>query len=170
MRHLITIERQKGINYSGTRLHRRAYRAIINEGSKLLMVQSEKYGEIKFPGGGIEHGESIFEALKREVIEETGYEIEEEILPFGTSKEYAIDFEGIYDVFEQDSTYYICKIKGKFQEAMPQGYEIEYGYHPIWVTIEDAIKQNNKVQSNDLIPWKERDTYILEILEKEGVL
>lgn len=49
-------------------------RAIIKDGDSIVMVshQEKKYGKILlFPGGGIEKGESIFEATEREVFEET---------------------------------------------------------------------------------------------------
>jgi len=39
------------------------------------MVRSQKYGEYKFPGGGIERNETHAEALIREVMEETGYRL-----------------------------------------------------------------------------------------------
>lgn len=51
-------------------------KAFIIHDKKLLILTSEKYG-IDFPGGRIKEGELDFqEALKREVIEETGLEIE----------------------------------------------------------------------------------------------
>lgn len=51
-------------------------KAFIIHDKKLLILTSEKYG-IDFPGGRIKEGELDFhEALKREVREETGLEIE----------------------------------------------------------------------------------------------
>ena len=49
-----------------------AVRAIIFNHDKLLMVKN-KYGDVKFPGGGINPFETTEEALRREVKEETGY-------------------------------------------------------------------------------------------------
>ena len=51
---------------------------IVHEG-KLLMIlrgQEPSKGQWSFPGGRIELGETIFEAVKREVGEEVGVEIE----------------------------------------------------------------------------------------------
>ena len=49
--------------------------AIIIKDNKLLMVKTRKHGEEYYLllGGGIEYGETIEEALKREVLEETGF-------------------------------------------------------------------------------------------------
>ena len=50
---------------------------IRNEG-KILFVQEEKKaikGLWDLPGGKVKHGENIYEAAKREVLEETGYDI-----------------------------------------------------------------------------------------------
>ena len=50
-----------------------------NEDGEILMVQEGKEhikGKWDFPGGGWEQRESIIDCVKREVLEETGYEIE----------------------------------------------------------------------------------------------
>ena len=49
------------------------------------MVHSRKYNYYKFPGGGIEAGESYAEALCREVREEAGLQVKKE-----TIREYGI--------------------------------------------------------------------------------
>lgn len=48
-----------------------------NEGNILVQERvSEKWPGIAFPGGNVEHGESFVNSVKREVMEETGLEIE----------------------------------------------------------------------------------------------
>jgi len=51
------------------------YGIIVNNG-KVLLLNTIHTGTYSLPGGGIEIGESIEDALKREVREETGIEIE----------------------------------------------------------------------------------------------
>ena len=165
MKRLLTIYRQKDINLNTKSVVRRvAYRAIIFKNNQLLVVKSHRYGEIKFPGGGKESHESAFDVLSREVMEETGYQIKSRIIPFVSTIEYAKDFKGEYDIFIQDSRYYFCEVYDIQANTAYSGYEIEYGYHPLWVTLEEAISNNEKVSSNDLIPWLERDTTMFKHL------
>lgn len=51
---------------------RTGVRAVIWDNNKLLMMKSNR-GNYKFPGGGMEDGEDEQTALKRELLEETGY-------------------------------------------------------------------------------------------------
>jgi len=52
--------------------------AAVTRGGKLLLVRHRKPGEEYFmlPGGGVKWGESMEEALEREVREETGLEVQ----------------------------------------------------------------------------------------------
>lgn len=51
-------------------IFREAVRGIIKHENKLLMVYSSKDGDYKFPGGGVDVGETHEEALVREIREE----------------------------------------------------------------------------------------------------
>ncbi|MBU1144368.1 MAG: NUDIX domain-containing protein [Firmicutes bacterium] len=164
MKLLFTSKRQTDLDLSLSTLYRKAYRAIIYQNKKLLMIKSQKFGEVKFPGGGKNKGEKAFDVLKREVLEETGCLIKTKITPFGETLEYAKDYENVFDLFKQKSLYYICKIHNKRFSLALSDYEVEYGYEPIWISIEEAIEINMNVLSNDYIPWKERETLVLEML------
>ncbi len=56
----------------------RVYGLLINENNEVLLSDEREYGMdfIKFPGGGVELGEGLIEALKREFMEECHVEIE----------------------------------------------------------------------------------------------
>lgn len=170
MKRIRTFFRQDDINFDGTFLIRKAYRAIIIEAGKVLLIKSKKFCEYKFPGGGKEQGERAFDVLSRETLEETGYHLKTRIIPLGSTLEYAKDFEGIYDVFQQFSSYYFCKVHPHPDPIQLSSYEIEYGYEPHWVTLEEAIKNNETVPSNDFIPWKDRDTWMMKYLIEMGLV
>jgi 8-oxo-dGTP pyrophosphatase MutT (NUDIX family) len=164
MKRLFTLYRAPGLDMSGTLLYRKAYRAIIWREGKLLMVKSRRFGEFKFPGGGQNDHEKAHDVLKREVAEETGYHIYSKIVPFGSTMEYSADVKGQYDLFQQYSLYYVCRVHEEAGPTALEGYEIEYGYEPFWVTPEEAIAVNERVPKNDWVSWKERDTQVLKLL------
>jgi len=166
MAYMFTLHRHSDMNLNGTILNRKACRGIILSHGKLLMIKSEKYGEVKFPGGGISENEKYFQALKRELLEETGYLIKSKIRLLGSTLEYAKDFEGLFDIFRQESKYYFCDIHEYQSPLHLDGYELEYGYQPLFISIDDAIKINESIPSDDQIPWKERDTMVLKILRE----
>ena len=51
---------------------RDAARAVLLKGNKIALIYVSRHGYHKLPGGGIEKGESIEDALFREIKEETG--------------------------------------------------------------------------------------------------
>ena len=56
----------------------RVYGLLINEKGQVLLSDEEEYGFrfSKFPGGGLEFGEGLIDALKREFLEECNTEVE----------------------------------------------------------------------------------------------
>lgn len=56
----------------------RVYGLLINEANQILISDEEEHGVrfSKFPGGGLEYGEGLIEALKREFIEECELQVE----------------------------------------------------------------------------------------------
>lgn len=66
---------------------------------KALMINSKKeillgeaFDTIQFPGGHLEDGETLNEALKREVLEETGIVLDKDYEPFLSIKYYLKDY------------------------------------------------------------------------------
>ncbi|MCX6291550.1 MAG: NUDIX hydrolase [Bacteroidetes bacterium] len=56
----------------------RVYGILLNEKQELLVTDEFRFGQriTKFPGGGLQFGEGTLDCIKREMIEETGSEIE----------------------------------------------------------------------------------------------
>ena len=161
---MIEIFCKENLNLDGKIYYREAVRGIIMKNSKILLIYSEKNGDYKLPGGGIEEGETPKEALIREVQEEAGIrvEVEEEMLQV---MEYD---EGQYDdcdVFKMLSTYYKCREIKKMKQNL-DSYEVEMGFIPKWVNLDEAILQNNKILESLNYPrWTKRETQVLEYIK-----
>ena len=145
---------------------REAVRAVVIRDGKILMLHSNK-GDFKFPGGGVESGETHKQALIREVLEETGY------LDTTVGEKIGVFVERREDVFNQDilfemnSHYYLCECRGETVAQQLEGYEIEQGFTAKWILIEDTISQNERAQKlSGHNGWIERETYVLRNLMK----
>lgn len=151
---------------------RKAVRGIIRDAEgKYLLMQSKKYGEFKFPGGGMEEVEDEKETLIREVLEETGYKVlPESIKYFGETLEKKKSFLEENTLFEQRSIYYFCQVENTetTKQALTDN-ELALGLELKRVDINEAIAQNKKVKETVTewlakVPWTERDLCVMEIL------
>jgi len=143
---------------------RKAVRAIIFDDNNLIaMIHATNDKYYKLPGGGIEDGENIFEALARECKEEIGCEIEvQERL--GEVVEYRRSSN-----LNQTSFCYIARIIGEKGDPNLTESEISGGFKTIWLSIEEAI--NNLNQSHPSFIWAKymvaRDLALLEFYLKK---
>jgi len=91
--------------------HRTAARGIVQRGNLYLFV-TNKFGDYKSPGGGVEPGETLEATLCREMPEKTGYAVLK-----GSLREYGLVNErrkGITaDILEMDSHYFFCEVQKK---------------------------------------------------------
>jgi 8-oxo-dGTP pyrophosphatase MutT (NUDIX family) len=112
---------------------REAARAVVfdNDG-KIALLNVSKWNYHKLPGGGIDEGESIIAALKRECREEIGCEIEV-TAELGEILEYRKMFN-----VKQTSYCYLAKVVGEKGEPAFMLDEIDDGFKVEWVSIEKA--------------------------------
>jgi len=125
------------------------YGVVFNEGRLLLVPQWDGYD---FPGGKVELGEPILEALPREVKEETGLDVK----PFKLLITEDSFFLHPYSkkTFHSVTIYYLCKfIGGELSDEGFVGHEKEYSKLAQWIPIEEAkkLKFYNSIQSAALI-------------------
>ncbi len=153
----------------GTRIIRRtAVRAVIERNGLLLMVRNNR-GDVKFPGGGLEEGESHEETLRREVLEETGHVMIRVGRKLGTATERHPDIRDPEAFFEMISHYYECGIDSDSGIQNLDDYEAEMGFEPVWIPVSAAI-ENNRVllaaQAASMNRWVGRETAVLEYLAR----
>lgn len=118
---------------------RKASRAVIlnNEGQVALMNVT-KHNYHKLPGGGIELGEDLHSALRREALEEAGsrIEIEQEL---GMIIEYRNEWKCL-----QISYCFLAKVVGNLQATQLTEREIANGFQLLWLPFDEAIAQLEK--------------------------
>ena len=154
---------EKNYKENGTKFERVAVRAVIKKGNKYALIQSAKYGEYKFPGGGMKKGEELKDTLIREVKEETGLNaIPASLKLIGKVLERR---KGeVEDLFEITSYYYEAAVEDEIGARNLDDYEKDYGYELVYVTLEVAIHNNEQIADISEIPWVKRDTKVMHYL------
>lgn len=132
----------------GSQFTRYTTRAIILDGENILLLYTARYDDYTLPGGGIEAGESIEDALLRELQEETGAKQITHITPFGRYEEYRAWHKPDFDVIHIVSDCYICDICGEFDMPNMEEYERMNGMKPTWININRAIAHNKNTLAN----------------------
>ena len=147
----------------GTVYKRRAVRGIIRHKAKYLVIHG-KYGDYKFPGGGMEEGEDLTDTLFREVQEETGYKVIADSI-----QDYILVHEKRKgdpdDLLEMDSWYFFCDVEEAVFERNLDEYEQEYDYQVAWLPLSDIIQKNESVEQYEKIPWIVRETMVMHELQ-----
>lgn len=98
--------------------------------------------EYYMPGGGVDEGETIIEALHREALEETGCKIKN-IKELGQVTFYMTERGKI------DSYAYVAEVDGKKGEPQLTEKEKSNNLQVVWKTIDEAIKLVEQNQSRN---------------------
>ena len=144
----------------GSVFKRTAVRGIIKRDCKYLLIHS-KYGDHKFPGGGRKKGETLEQTLIREVQEETGFHVKVDSI----SEAFMIDEKrkgDPDDLMIMRSFYYICDVADEAGTRNLDDYEAEYDYQICWMTMEEAIANNEATTEREKIPWIQRETMAMK--------
>ena len=153
---------------NGSVFSRPSARAIIIKDEKIAMVYSKKYHYYKFPGGGIEAGECMEDALIREVLEETGLcVIENSIQEYG--QVHRIQKGTKEDIFIQDNYYFLCCVKEDLKQQNLDKYEADEGFTLEFLEPQFAIEVNRETKLDEFSQvMLEREALVLELLMQEG--
>lgn len=161
----LTLEKP-GLPENGAVYKRSAARAVILRDGLLLMIHTNR-GDYKFPGGGVEPGEDLEAALRREVLEETGRSL------LGAPRYAAVFHERrpgqTADILDMDSHYFLCQAGESELPLKLDDYEAEEQFAPVWITPKEALRTN---RSLDLTanPWLQREVMVLEALIEAGLI
>lgn len=117
---------------------------MLNSTNQICLLYSKAKDYYAIPGGGIEPGESLLDALKRETLEETGYTIKN---PKPLGKIHEERYNRLTDTYFFTATP-LAKTHTHYMED-----EIEEDYELIWLSLEDTIKHlesrfNELLQNN----------------------
>ena len=138
----VSLVHDDGLDPAAPALERRAVRAVVRRGDEILLLATST-GAWKFPGGGVEHGESEEAALGREVEEECGLTVASVDGYVGEVVERsAAHPDDPLPVFVQVSRYYACTLgDGSGVTALSAG-ERALGLVAGWVGLDRAVADN----------------------------
>ena len=127
-----------------TYVERKAARSVLlNAQNEVALMYVAKGHYYKLPGGGLEEDEDFTQALKREILEEVGANIEI-IDSIGMVKEYRDDYEQL-----QISCAFLCKVVGDIHMPNLTYMEKEMGFECQWVPITDAVTTISQYSGNN---------------------
>ncbi len=122
------------VEMNNPRLRRGARGIVIREDGKIAIFNKSNKNEYKLPGGGLEDDENPEEAFKREVLEETGCEVEI-IKKLGITEEYKS-----LDNFKQISYVFVGKVIKDTKNLNVTEKEKDEGAKLLWETPEKGLE------------------------------
>lgn len=165
------------------RIRRVATRAVVRRGDQLLLLRSRS-GDYRFPGGGLDDGETVASNVARELLEECGARL----LRLDAHLLTVVDERAAREpgtVFVQESRYYLCDVHDGLEEVEHDLRERTLALEPCWVDLHEALGVNRGLRAErrlrgipggadtaedpDDLAWIERETLALELVAGEEV-
>ncbi len=132
-----------------------AVNAVLFDADGLIaVVYMGKYDLYTLPGGGVEPGESLYDAIKRELLEETGCGCE-------LTGELGKICENRYENdFTQERSYFTARVVGEKSDLHLTDEEISENTTVFWMKPEQALK---------IISEKQHDNYQRKYIQKRDI-
>lgn len=135
---IISIIKDSDIRYEGSELNnpkiRYASRGIVIKDDKIAILNKVNKNEFKLPGGGIERNETPEDAFKREVLEETGCEVDI------TNCLGIIEEHKTLANFKQISYVFVGNVTKDTNECHFTEKEVDEGSKILWTTPKDGLQ------------------------------
>lgn len=165
----LTIRHDEDLPEGGRVLERPAVKGVALRGRTVLLLRTADTGALKFPGGGVEPGESDEDALRRELDEECGVPLLSLGEPVGRVVQLARPKEAGYDVFRMVSRYYHCAVGEASGRQRLDDYEQRLGLTPVWLDVSTAATAcADLLRSGGEQPrWLPRELAVLRLLEAD---
>jgi len=156
----------------GRVLRRHAARGIVLREDTILLLYTERYNDFSLPGGGVDQGEDIQAALKRELEEETGARDVRVQAQYGFIEEYRPHWKPEYDLMHMTSHFFLCDVAPELADVRMESHEIANGMKPVWISVAEAMDHNRQVmsrQEKSMGQSIQRETFMLEKIFRELV-
>lgn len=99
---------------------------VTNENNEILMVKTYNAGWV-FPGGQVEVGENVIDAVKREIMEEAGIDIEVgEVFCISSNTGKHPGYNGVKEIPTKIMLDFICRAKGGVPRPSDENSESAY--------------------------------------------
>ena len=129
-------------------IHKKSAGGIVHSNGKFLTLHVTKYGEVVFPKGTIELGETPEQAAVREIAEETGYRVRIKV-PLGKVS-YEFD-EDDGNRYRKTVHYYLFELIDENEQPKPnrEDHENDEGIENLWLSFDDAVTRLTHNESKE---------------------
>ncbi len=125
---------------------------VVRENGDIAVFNKKNKNEYKLPGGGIEDGETPEQAFIREVLEETGAQVEI-VQTLGIIEE-----QKTHSKFQQISHVFVGKVLSETHELSLTKKEEDEGGSILWMNPQEALEKITNC-INDLVASKYENVY-----------